>query len=146
MVTSCDLYAPRCITTVPQVRFHRSRGGVFIGHRPPRDPGDPACFININRKREERGKKKREVLHLFRCYTHTPNRSRVNPERQEEEKSGHKRRANDQTAQGGRGTDRPPEPTYTAKRTWRKTGHAPKPHDTLRRSREGRVIRDQMGD
>ena len=41
VTTSCDLYAPRCVTTVPQVRFHGSRGGVFIGHRPPRDPGDP---------------------------------------------------------------------------------------------------------
>ena len=36
-------------------------------------------------------------------HTHTPGRSRVNPERQEEEKSGHKRRANDQnSARGGR--------------------------------------------
>ena len=41
VATSCDLNAPRCATTVPQVRFHGSRGGVFIGHRPPRDPGDP---------------------------------------------------------------------------------------------------------
>ena len=41
VATSCDLNAPRCATTVPQVRFHGSRGGVFVGHRPPRDPGDP---------------------------------------------------------------------------------------------------------
>ena len=41
MATSCDLNAPRCTTTVPQVRLHGSRGGVFVGHRPPRDPGDP---------------------------------------------------------------------------------------------------------
>ena len=37
----CDLNAPRCTTTVPQVRLHGSRGGVFVDHRPPRDPGDP---------------------------------------------------------------------------------------------------------
>ena len=41
VATSCDLNAPRCATTVPQVRLHGSRGGVFVGHRPPRDPGDP---------------------------------------------------------------------------------------------------------
>ena len=46
-----------------------------------------------------------EVLHLFRCqtrthadtdtdtHTHTPGRRRFYPERQEEEKTGHKRRA-----------------------------------------------------
>ena len=34
-------------------------------------------------------------------HTHTPGRSRVNPERQEEEKSGHKPRANDQNSAGG---------------------------------------------
>ena len=33
--------APRCVTTVPRVRLHGSPGGVFVGHRPPRDPGDP---------------------------------------------------------------------------------------------------------
>ena len=69
------------------------------------------------KKGEDRRKKKREVLHLLRCYTHTPGQSRVNPERQEEEKSGHTKGKRPKTAQGGRGTDGPPEPTYTAKRT-----------------------------
>ena len=71
------------------------------------------------RFKKGRGQKeeKREVLHLFRCYTHTPGQSRVNPERQEEEKSGHTKGKRPKTAQGGRGTDGPPEPTYTAKRT-----------------------------
>ena len=57
VATSCDLNAPRCATTVPQVRLHGSRGGVFVGHRPPRDPGDPLQKI--------------KVLHLFRWYAHT---------------------------------------------------------------------------
>ena len=35
------IIAPRCVTTVPRVRLHGSPGGVFVGHRPPRDPGDP---------------------------------------------------------------------------------------------------------
>ena len=41
VTTSCVLNAPRCVTTVPRVRLHGSRGGVFVDHRPPRDPGDP---------------------------------------------------------------------------------------------------------
>ena len=41
VATSCDLNAPRCTTEVLRVRLHGSRGGVFIGHRPPPDPGDP---------------------------------------------------------------------------------------------------------
>ena len=48
VTTSCDLYAPRCVTKVPQVRLHGSRGGVFIGHRPPRDPGDILLIIQQN--------------------------------------------------------------------------------------------------
>ena len=48
VATSCDLNAPRCTTTVPLVRFHRSRGGVFVDHRPPRDPGDPQPYIYCN--------------------------------------------------------------------------------------------------
>ena len=46
MVTSCDLNAPRCTTKVPQVRLHRSLGGAFIDHRPPRTPVIP-CSNNI---------------------------------------------------------------------------------------------------
>ena len=41
VATSCDLKAPRCTTIAPPVRLHGPRGGVFVGHRPPRDPGDP---------------------------------------------------------------------------------------------------------
>ena len=42
--------------------FHGSRLGVFVGHRPPRDPGDPPLYEK---------KSIAEVLHLHRCYTHT---------------------------------------------------------------------------
>ena len=44
VATSCDLNAPRCATTVPQVRLHGSRRGVFVGHRPPGTPVTP-CKI-----------------------------------------------------------------------------------------------------
>ena len=74
----------------------------------------PALNLELERERTKE-EKEREVLHLFRCYTHThtPGRSRVNPERQEEEKSGHTTGRRPKTAQGGEGN----EPTYTAKRT-----------------------------
>ena len=58
---------------------------------------------------------------MLHTHTHTPGRSRVNPERQEEGKSRHRRRAKGQnSARGGKGTNGPPEPTYAAKRTWQK--------------------------
>ena len=45
VATSCDLNAPRCTTEVLRVRLHGSRGGVFVGHRSPRDPGDPRNIL-----------------------------------------------------------------------------------------------------
>ena len=56
MATSCDLNAPRCTTEVLRVRSHGSRGGVFVGHRPPRDPGDPSYL-------------KKEIAQKFYIYT-----------------------------------------------------------------------------
>ena len=51
VTTSCVLNAPRCVTIVPRVRLHGSRGGVFVDHRPPRDPGDPPrIYIYIYNK------------------------------------------------------------------------------------------------
>ena len=55
--------APRCVTTVPRVRLHGSPGGVFVGHRPPRDPGDPPLIYNyINRS----------LTSIQTVHTHTP--------------------------------------------------------------------------
>ena len=102
--------------------YHKHWIGVFVGTWPIHAPGAPCIKFNLEleRERTKEEKEREEVLHLFRCYTHTPGRSRVNPERQEEEKSGHTTGRRPKTAQGGRGTDGPPEPTYTAKRTWPK--------------------------
>ena len=91
------------------------------------------------RFKKGRGQKeeKREVLHLFRCYTHTPGQSRVNPERQEEEKSGHTKGKRPKTAQGGEGNRRTSGTNLHGETDLTKTAHAPKPHDTLRRSTRG---------
>ena len=85
---------------------------------PPGTPVAPCIIMIIIRKGEERRKKKREVLHLFRCYTHT------HPAGAGSTLKGKRKRKADtndgpttKTAQGGKGTDGPPEPTYTAKRT-----------------------------
>ena len=69
--------------------------------------------LDLERERTKEEKEREEVLHLFRCYTHTPGRSRVNPERQEEEKSGHTTGKRPKTAQGGGGeqTDLRNQPT-----------------------------------
>ena len=73
-------------------------------------------------KREKREEKRRRKFYIYPDVTHTHPAEPGKPERQEEEKSGHNtRRANGQKQRrGGRGTDGPPEPTYTAKRTWPK--------------------------
>ena len=50
------------------------------------------------------------------------------------------------TAQGGEGNRQTSGTNLHGETDLTKTEHTPKPHNTLRRSREGRVIRDQMGD
>ena len=66
-------------------------------------------------------------------HTHTPGRSRVNPERQEEEESGHRRRATGRNSTGGEGNERTSRTNLRGETDLTKTEHTPKPHDTLRR-------------
>ena len=93
------------------------------------------------KKGEDRRKRKREVLHLFRCYTHThtPGQSRVNPERQEEEKSGHTTGRRPKTAQGGEGNRRTSGTNLHGETDLTKTAHTPQPHDALRRGTRGKL-------
>ena len=79
------------------------------------------CCVSLHYLKREKREEKRRKFYIYPDVTHTHTRqSRENPERQEEEKSGHTTSKRPKTAQGGRGTDGPPEPTYTAKRTWPK--------------------------
>jgi len=89
------------------------------------------CFI---KRREERKKKDKFYIYLGVTHTHTPGRSRVNPERQEEGKSGHRRRAKGQNRAGGEGNERTSRTNLRGETDLTKTEHTPKPHDTLRRS------------
>ena len=80
--------------------------------------GDPSAPCTI-RRGEERRKKKEEVLHLFRCYTHThPARAGSTLKGKRKKKADTDDGQKAKTAQGGgKGTNGPPEPTYAAKRT-----------------------------
>ena len=98
--------------------FAQQLGWVFVGPCHPSAHGLPARV---------------EALHLLRCYTHTPGRSRVNAERQEEEKSGHQRRANGQNSTGGEGNKRTSRTNLHGETDLTSTEHTPKPHDTLQR-------------
>ena len=101
--------------------------GVFVGLSPVEKPQAPCIYGRCQ---------KVEGLHLFRCYTHThpPGRSRVNPERQEEEnKRTQTTGRRPRTVQGGKGTNGLPEPILHGETDLTSTGHTPKPHDTLQR-------------
>ena len=72
-------------------------------------------------------------------HTHTPGRSRVNPERQEEEKSGHTTGRRPKTAQGREGNRRTSGTNLHGETDLTKTAHTPKPHNTLRRGTRERL-------
>ena len=76
----------------------------------------PALF-----KKGEEGRRKKEVLHLSRCYTHThthtPGRAGKTLKGKRKKKADTRRADGQKQRRAGRGTDGPPEPTYTAKRT-----------------------------
>ena len=66
VATSCDLYVPRCATTVPQVRF---TGPGEVSSLVTDSLGTPVtpCFIE---RREER-KRKKEKFYIYLDVTHT---------------------------------------------------------------------------
>jgi len=73
------------------------------------------CFI----KRREERKRKREKFYIYLDVTHTHTRpgagSTLKGKRKEKADTDDGQKA--RTAQGGKGTNGPPEPTYAAKRT-----------------------------
>ena len=102
--------------------------GVFVSAGLISAPGTP-CSI---RKGEERRKKK-EKFYIYLDVTHTPDRSRVNPERQEVEKADTDDGQHAETAQGGEGNERTSRTNLRGETDLPQTEHTPKPHDTLRR-------------
>ena len=107
--------------------------GSFVGH----SPSEMLCPPALGSKRKRTEGRKREKFYIYSDVTHTPGQSRVNPERQEEEKSGHTKGKRPKTAQGGEGNRRTSGTNLHGETDLTKTAHAPKPHDTLRRSTRG---------
>ena len=114
------------------------QSGSFVGRGPWLYATSP-CIIIIVRKGEDRRKKKREVLHLFRCYTHT------RPEPGQPWKARGRKKADTddgqkaKTAQGGEGNRRTSETNLHGETDLTRTEHTPKPHDTLRRGTKGEL-------
>ena len=110
-----------------QVRLHGSRGGVFIGHRPPRDPGGPLQI--------------RSFTSIQMVYTHThthPAGAGSTLKGKRKKKSEHRRRAEGQNSAGGEGNKRTSKTNLHGETDLTKTAHTPKPHDTLRRGTRGK--------
>ena len=120
-----------------QVRLHGSRGVSSVATDPPGTPVDP-CIIFRIRKGEDKGRKReiRSFTSIQMLHTHTrPEPGQ--PERQEEEKSGHTKGKRPKTAQGGEGNRRTSGTNLHGETDLNKTAHTPKPHDTLRRGTRG---------
>ena len=79
---------------------------------PPGTPVAPCIVIRV-RKGEDKGRKKREVLHLFRCYTHTHPAGAGSTLKGKRKKKADTRRADGQNSAGGVGeqTDLQNQPT-----------------------------------
>ena len=108
-----------------QAMYHQGNQSVFVGGRlwtllPP-----PALFEKGRREKKKEG----SFTSIQMLHTHT-RQSRKNPERQEEEKSGH----DGQTAKKqrrGEGNKRTSGTNLHGETDLTKTAHTPKPHDTL---------------
>ena len=94
------------------------------------------CVI---KKGEERRKKRREVLHLFRCYTHTHPAGAGSTLKGKRKKKADTRRADGQNSAGGEGNRRTSRTNLHGETDLTKTEHTPKPHDTLRRGTKGEL-------
>ena len=95
--------------------------------------------LGLKREKTEGRKREKFDIYLDVTHTHTPGRSRVNPERQEEEKSGHTTGRRPKTAKGGEGNRRTSGTNRHGETDLTKTAHTPRPHDTVRRGTRGKL-------
>ena len=111
-------------------------GDFIIAHH------SPALF----RKGEDGRKKKREVLHLFRCYTHThPARAGSTLKGKRKKKADTRRADGQKQRRGGKGNRRTSGTNLHGETDLTKTAHTPKPPRHITERHAGK-IRDQMGD
>ena len=114
----------------------------FVGQSSIRELCPPALLLEGERTE---GRKKREVLHLFRCYTHTHPAgagSTLKGKRKKKADTNDGQRA--KTAQGGEGNRRTSKTNLHGETDLTKTEHTPKPPRHITERHAGR-IRDQMG-
>ena len=104
--------------------------GSFVGHSPSEMLCPPALF-----KKGEEGRKRKEVLHLSRCYTHTPGRAGETLKGKRKKKAD-TRRTDGQKQRRGEGNRRTSGTNLHGETDLTKTEHTPKPNDTLRRSQQ----------
>ena len=95
-------------------------------------------------KREEKRKRRKFYIYPDVTHTHTPGRAGETLKGKRKKKADTRRADGQKQCRGGRGTDGPPEPTYTAKRTWQKQSTHLNP-TTHYGEASRRVIRDQWG-
>ena len=102
-------------------------------------PADLVQIRNIQRPN-------RSFTSVQMFHTHTPGRSRVNPERQEEEKADTNdgQKAKNSAGGGGERTDIQTRTNLHSETDLTKTGHTPKPHDTLQGG-TGEELRTEWG-
>ena len=104
------------------------------------------CCVPLHYLKREKREEKRRKFYIYPDVTHTHTRqSRENPERQEEEKSGHTTSKRPKTAQGGEGNRRTSGTNLHGETDLTKTAHTPKPHDTLRRGTAGGKLGTKWG-
>ena len=121
------------------VPISQSQTTVFVGQWMEWDSLPPCISIEI-RKGEDRRKKKREVLHLFRCYTHTHTR----PEPGQPWKARGRKKRTQTTGRRpepsrGEGNKRTSKTNLHGETDLTKTAHTPKLHDALRRGTRGKL-------
>ena len=121
--------------------FTRVPGGCL--RWPPTPPGPrwpPALFFELERERTKEEKEREEVLHLFRCYTHTHLAGARSTLKGKRKKKADTRRADGQNQRkGGKGNRRTSKTNLHGETDLTKTAHTPKPHDTLRRGTRGEL-------
>ena len=110
--------------------------GSFVGHSHSEMLCPPALF-----KKGEEGRKKKEILHLSRCYTHTHTHP-AKPGKPWKARGRKKRAHDEQTAKNSAGVEgnrRTSGTNLHGETDLTKTAHTPKPHDTLRRGTRGKL-------
>ena len=80
------------------------------------------CCVPLHYLKREKREEKRRKFYIYPdvTHTHTPGTAGKTLKGKRKKKADTRRANGQKQRRGGRGTDGPPEPTYTAKRTWPK--------------------------